>query len=980
MTPRPCASTSDANGRPAGCAPRPISSWIRSLTLGLAATACEGDSGPPGPPGPPGGDDEPTPTVYAPGEAAPELRAAITELLGASGPAGEFLVGDTLTVRFTLTKEDGSAWQLSELVSGEALVSGPTFNYQRVLPMTDDVLSRAVDEGGGSFRYTFATALPAVYAAPYNDSPAFDQTQGELKGRALLAGTYTAGLSVAWSYTVEGREFLRVGETARDFLLGTGSGALQARAATTLDHCNRCHDELQAHDSRYRELVLCLACHTSGAEDANDPMLAGGTPGLTIDSRVLFHRIHNARQLPSVNGVATRVNGNRNYGVPPRPYLVARSDGLVRDFSSVGFPGMPNRVQPMPRDTGYDTLAPSQQAQEDVIRSGVSECGICHGDPDGDGPLQAPERGSLVYRQQSRRACGSCHDDVDFTRQYRSNGQVMGPQPDDSGCQSCHEVQFPGSLNPITAHIHPLHRANVTPGLLLELSAAVESGANDGDGTIDPGEKLAVTFTLRDGAGLDVDPATLESLRARVSGPTGNLQLVHDQELPLALLSGPQPFSLELTRRIGLEHVGDSTAALDTFQTLFAPHHSAPGVATRLFVRTGTAGGASMLAMGTSAHASAVELLDSTGFARGDVVVVGDGAGASEEYLRVQLVDGDRLWLSSSDPPARTEGLRVAHPAGALVREVQLTELFEDFDFSVATATGEIGELAEFGPGNAVLVSYTSDFVFPSEYPAPLDDSADLGDSTGEWTGKDIVHGTYLVGLTASQDALFDGPGIDTTYRLSSPAATRELLVGSAFQLEPYDRIQGESCEACHQELSYHDSGERGFEACILCHGVPGTEDRPRSIAGNAPETAGVSVDFRALLHRIHRGREQPDPDFLVVGEGPAPYPDNFRTRSYAGFSPLPAMPGRALECAKCHGPGNDEALLPDDRSHPTQQEDPVQVWRAACSGCHASSSTQAHIDSQTAPSGAEACEICHAEGEVEDAGLAHDAARGGPR
>src|SRR6185436_16794159 len=164
--------------------------------------AGEGDRGPAGPPGGSGGGGnpnppEPTPTAYAAGEPVPELVASIDSIGGASGASGAFLPGDSLSVEFTLSKANGDPWTLEELKEGQALVSGPSFNYQRVLPATD-VRASATALGGGRFRFAFPTPIPANFEPPYNDSPSFGLSQGELAGRALLDGTYTLGISFAW--------------------------------------------------------------------------------------------------------------------------------------------------------------------------------------------------------------------------------------------------------------------------------------------------------------------------------------------------------------------------------------------------------------------------------------------------------------------------------------------------------------------------------------------------------------------------------------------------------------------------------------------------------------------------------------------------------------------------------------------------------------------------------------------------------------
>ena len=182
--------------------PGRLAAW-GALTGLLATAGCEGATGPPGPAGP-AGENPTTPTVIGRSDDAPRVIVAIQGLSGASGAAGTFEVGDRISVHFTLTKEDGSSWSAKEMSSGRALVSGPTFSYQRVIPEVDDVQTSAVETVPGTYVYTFPQAIPASYLPPFNDSPSFGADQGELTGEALLDGTYTLGLSFAWEYQIEG--------------------------------------------------------------------------------------------------------------------------------------------------------------------------------------------------------------------------------------------------------------------------------------------------------------------------------------------------------------------------------------------------------------------------------------------------------------------------------------------------------------------------------------------------------------------------------------------------------------------------------------------------------------------------------------------------------------------------------------------------------------------------------------------------------
>jgi OmcA/MtrC family decaheme c-type cytochrome len=189
------------------------------------------------------------------------------------------------------------------------------------------------------------------------------------------------------------------------------------------ESCNRCHVDLRYHGDHWRNVTACLLCHTSGAEDSNDPNVAGGTPGVSIDFRVLMHKIHDGRHLPSVLGVTTNPDGSRDYSADPKPYLVADSDGTVHDYSTTGFPVWPTRTLPLLKVNGWSALSPEQQALELALRTGITDCAVCHGNtnPGCATQIEGPAQGAIAYTEPSIRACYSCHDDVLPAYPYVSN-------------------------------------------------------------------------------------------------------------------------------------------------------------------------------------------------------------------------------------------------------------------------------------------------------------------------------------------------------------------------------------------------------------------------------------------------------------------------------------------------------------------------------------------------------------------------------
>lgn len=934
----------------------------------IALPSCSASDGDTGPQGPAGGAG-PTSTTYAQGDTLPGVAFSIVNVTGGTAAGGRFRVGDRISVHFTVTKTNGDDWDLSEFSTGRILVSGPTNNYQRVIAEQSDVVALSVQESDGSYTYTFASAIPPTYLPPLNDTPSFgiadgELADGDLDDQSLDDGTYTVAVYGSWNYTLDGVAKRASDDAVFDFVLGN-AGTVVSREVVTRDNCNRCHQDLQAHGGRRRSVTLCVMCHTAGAEDGNNPALAGGTPDVSIDFKVMIHRIHSGEHLPSVQGLTTDVNGARVYGASI-PLLIAGGSS-IHDYSSVAFPAWPHGLVATPRDQGYSALSAPAKAAEDLVRTGPSNCAVCHGDPDGTaGPLVAPAQGDIHKTQPTRAACGACHDDVHWGQQYTANLQTMPSQANNANCTLCHE----SSGNPLAvqdAHLHPLLDTSFDPGLNLEVTSLVEAGTNDDDDTIDPGEKVQITFTMVDDAGDDVLPSAVANLTSIVSGPTSNYNIVVNSSIPIAMLTGAQPYTVKLPMPVFLESPGASTGALgDIFTTTYSPHWNVSGATTSVWVRTATAGGSSTAASETVASQNYIDVASAASFARDDYIVVDDGL-ASEEYVRIQYVDGTRLWFGSTGSTGYPYGLRLAHAAGASVKEVALTAKTASGgtpDYSLAAATGAITELVEFGTGNDVVVSYTTDFVMPSVYPIAINGSPDIDETRGDWEGKPIVDGTYTLGIWTSRTLILNLYGEANSYRSASDSANIDFLVGSAPVVEPYALISTpQNCYNCHQELTFHGAGRRSFDSCVLCHGTSGIEDRPQYVAANAPATTGQTAGFRTMLHQIHMGEELANAStFAIVGFGSTAYPNNFGVSHFDEVI-FPALPGGVANCAKCHGSTNTAWHAPSDRNHPTAQVEPVKRWAAVCGACHDSTDALAHIEVQTASSGAESCGVCHGEG-----------------
>jgi OmcA/MtrC family decaheme c-type cytochrome len=156
-------------------------------------------------------------------------------------------------------------------------------------------------------------------------------------------------------------------------------GSVVRRDVVLTSTCNQCHSELTGHVTRV-DTRLCVTCHNPGS-------WLPGAPSVSVDFKVMVHRIHNGANLPSV--------------VAGTPYVVGGAD-----YSKAVFP------------------------------QDIRNCTKCH-----NSTLSA--QGDNWKNQQSLAACGSCHDDVNFGASAdpaKPRVHLGGVVTDNSTCVGCHGV------------------------------------------------------------------------------------------------------------------------------------------------------------------------------------------------------------------------------------------------------------------------------------------------------------------------------------------------------------------------------------------------------------------------------------------------------------------------------------------------------------------------------------------------------------
>ena len=211
--------------------------------------------------------------------------------------------------------------------------------------------------------------------------------------------------------------------------------------------CNLCHDPLEAHGGVRQDYALCVLCHNP---DAVDP-----ETGNSVDFKVLIHKIHRGSELPSVMG--------------GHPYYIVGHNQAIQDYSGVVWP------------------------------TDLRHCDYCHTGPNKEDTLMYP----------SRAACGSCHDNVDFTTGANHSGLV---QTNDDHCSSCHQstmtkefdLSIPG------AHVIPEYSDQLI-GINLNITSVTDTT---------PGSRIKVTYKITDNKGAAINPNDMDHLALTLAGNT----------------------------------------------------------------------------------------------------------------------------------------------------------------------------------------------------------------------------------------------------------------------------------------------------------------------------------------------------------------------------------------------------------------------------------------------------------------------------
>ncbi len=338
-------------------------SAVSALLLSLLLAACSGSTGPAGPAGATGAAGPAGPTGA--GAAALDITTATT----ITGTITSVAISGPPVVKFELVDQNGAPLKglpaadlgiaIAQLVPGQNGTSSQwnSYIYSTVTPAgcpsgapacdttpatqasVESATSGAlVDNGDGTYQYTFKTDITKVPNVVYN-----------------AALTHRVGFEI--------RGLAQANNASYTFQPSTGAttGIFSREIVDTVT-CDTCHTSLTAHGGARVEVQYCVMCHNPGTTDPYS--------GNALDMKVMVHKIHTGNTLPSIQ-TASVPNTTPTLGIG---YWIVGYRESLNNFNTVLYPQDTRNCQ----TCHVQTIPALTQAINYETVPTAEACGACH--------------------------------------------------------------------------------------------------------------------------------------------------------------------------------------------------------------------------------------------------------------------------------------------------------------------------------------------------------------------------------------------------------------------------------------------------------------------------------------------------------------------------------------------------------------------------------------------------------------------------
>ena len=433
-----------------------MKNWLRILSVALIAGAllgaCSGDdgatgapgapgatgpAGPAGPPGPVAGNTVNVANLTAEEWAALTIVGQVTKATVASPTTVNFKladaagrpiigIGKNTSTSGTVTTYSNIRFDLSKLVVGTAGSPDEWISYivqdNAGVPTrpTTDQNGKLVDNGDGTYVYTFARDIPKVKDQVAAATVPSTSNKADLGDLTFDANAQTR-LIIQISGSNNGVTLESAANVVFDFIPATGATIPPAdlkKDLVDIKACNGCHQALAFHGGGRVDVQYCTTCHTS--------QRAFGQPRV-VSTNLAFPALTETKTVNAVTGITS-------FSYSPNTYV---ADGEVIGHFNVFIHKIHNGNRLIKQNYNYANVAFNMKTFS-MLDDGQRMCTVCH-DP------ALATKASQAFSDPSRRACGACHDGINWatgggtTLGGDTGGHVGRAQQDDSLCRACHQ-------------------------------------------------------------------------------------------------------------------------------------------------------------------------------------------------------------------------------------------------------------------------------------------------------------------------------------------------------------------------------------------------------------------------------------------------------------------------------------------------------------------------------------------------------------
>jgi len=436
-----------------------MKNWLRILSVALVAGAllgaCSGDDGAQGPAGPagPAGPTGPTGPQGPAAGAIVNVKNLTSEewaALTIVGQVTKATIASPTVVNFKLADAAGrpiiGIGNYTGTSGGATIYQNIRFELAKIVPGANgspdewvsyivqdnagaptrpdtDRNGKLVDNGDGTYVYTFARDIPKVkdqVAAATVPSTSNKADLGDLTFDASLQ--HRLIIQISGANQTGGLSLENAANVVYDFIPATGATIAAAdlkKDLVDIKACNGCHQKLALHGGGRVDVQYCTTCHTT--------QRAFGQPRV-VSTNLAFPALTETKTVNATTGITS-------YTYSPAVYV---GDGVAMGAFSTMVHKIHNGSALQKQNYNYANVAFNLKGFS-MLDNGQRMCTVCH-DP------ALATKADYAYSKPSRKACGACHDGIDWTTGAGTTigddtgGHVGRGQADDSLCAACHQA------------------------------------------------------------------------------------------------------------------------------------------------------------------------------------------------------------------------------------------------------------------------------------------------------------------------------------------------------------------------------------------------------------------------------------------------------------------------------------------------------------------------------------------------------------